>query len=149
MRTFDDNIIINNSVIVNGYALAGSDDIIEQGFEYWKTQSAPLTFGLTNLGVMTIKASGISMSATIANLEYNSTYRYRAYVKTSSGTFYGSEKEFKIGVDPSGIEYVEIDDVEVVEVARYDINGRLLSKPAHGINIIKMSDGTTRKEWVK
>ena len=149
VRTFDDNIIINNSVIVNGYALAGSDDIIEQGFEYWKTQSAPLTFGLTNLGVMTIKASGISMSVTIANLEYNSTYRYRAYVKTSSGTFYGSEKEFKIGVDPSGIEYVEIDDVEVVEVARYDINGRLLSKPAHGINIIKMSDGTTRKEWVK
>ncbi|MBQ4344312.1 MAG: hypothetical protein IJC40_00190 [Muribaculaceae bacterium] len=35
------------------------------------------------------------------------------------------------------------------EVARYDLHGRLLSEPTQGINIIKMSDGTTRKEFVK
>ena len=47
-----------------------------------------------------------------------------------------------------GIEGVETDD-NAVEVTRYDIHGRLLSEPARGINIIKMSDGTTRKEIVK
>ena len=49
----------------------------------------------------------------------------------------------------AGITDVVADEDNATEVARYDINGRLLSKPAHGINIIKMSDGTTRKEWVK
>jgi hypothetical protein len=46
-------------------------------------------------------------------------------------------------------EDISIDATEVEEVGRYDTNGRLLSKPAHGVNIIKMSDGSTRKEWVK
>ena len=53
---------------------------------------------------------------------------------------------------PAGIEEVETEEdtnVDAVEVARYDINGRLLSEPSKGINIIKMSDGSTRKEFVK
>ena len=49
----------------------------------------------------------------------------------------------------AGITDVVADEDNATEVARYDANGRLLSKPAHGINIIKMSDGSTRKEWVK
>ena len=35
------------------------------------------------------------------------------------------------------------------EIARYDIYGHKLDKPTKGINIIKYSDGTTRKEIVK
>jgi len=35
------------------------------------------------------------------------------------------------------------------EVARYTVNGQLISAPQHGINIIKMSDGTVRKVFVK
>lgn len=38
---------------------------------------------------------------------------------------------------------------DAVEVARYTIDGKLLAAPAKGINIIKMSDGTTRKVVVK
>ena len=49
----------------------------------------------------------------------------------------------------AGINDVVADEAIATEVARYDANGRLLSKPAPGINIIKMSDGSTRKEWVK
>ena len=52
-------------------------------------------------------------------------------------------------IEVAGITDVKVDEAIATEVARYDANGRLLSKPAHGINIIKMSDGTTRKEWVK
>ena len=142
-----DNTVVNNTAIINGYALAGSDDILEQGFEYWNASATPSAEG--SMGIMTVKASGISMSATITNLNYNSTYRYRAFAKTANGTFYGSEKEFTTSNDQSGVESFESDVINAIEVARYDIHGRLLSEPARGINIIKMSDGTTRKEIVK
>lgn len=47
-----------------------------------------------------------------------------------------------------GVEGVKI-DCNAIEVSRYDIHGRLLSEPARGINIVKYSDGTTRKEIIK
>ena len=104
VRTFSERSVVNNSVTVRGYALPGTDDISEQGFEYWKVPASRATST-----VMTVKASGISMTATLANLEYNSTYRYRAYVKTSQGVFYGDEMEFATGEDPAGIGYIEVD----------------------------------------
>ena len=36
-----------------------------------------------------------------------------------------------------------------IVVGRYTLDGKRISKPQHGLNIIKMSDGTTRKEFVK
>ena len=105
VRTFSERSVVNNTVTVRGYALPGTDDISEQGFEYWKVPASRATST-----VMTVKASGISMTATLADLEYNSTYRYRAYVKTAQGTFYGAEEEFSTGEDPAGIEYIEVDD---------------------------------------
>ena len=60
----------------------------------------------------------------------------------------GASASCVVTVGVGGIEGVEIDD-NAVEVARYDIHSRLLSEPARGINIVKMSDGTTRKEIVK
>ena len=48
----------------------------------------------------------------------------------------------------AGVENVEIDD-NGIEVSRYDIHGRLLLEPTKGINIVKYSNGVTRKEIVK
>lgn len=48
----------------------------------------------------------------------------------------------------SGINNVN-DNNNVIEIARYDIHGRLLSEPSKGVNIIKYSDGSTRKGVVK
>ena len=42
-------------------------------------------------------------------------------------------------VDPAGVSVV----------ARYSLDGRLLAAPQKGVNILKMSDGTTRKVVVK
>ena len=148
VRTFEENTVVDNSISVKGYVLAGSDDITEQGFEYWKTGSTSVSTYATT-GIMTVKASGISMSATITGLDYDSTYRYRAYAKTGKGTVYGSEVGFATGGDPAGVEYVEAAADAPVEVARYDMHGRLLTHPSHGINIVKYSDGTTRKEFVR
>ncbi|MBQ7042682.1 MAG: hypothetical protein IJN66_08265 [Muribaculaceae bacterium] len=49
----------------------------------------------------------------------------------------------------SGIEDINVDATEMEEIERYDINGRRLEQPTPGVNIIKTSDGSTRKEWVK
>ena len=149
VQTYSDYAITDNSVVVKGYALEGTDEITAQGFEYWKTGSTILPSSTENR--MTVTASGITMSATLSNLDYNSTYKYRAFVTTAKGTTYGDEVEFETGNDPVGVESIIIDKsaTEVFEIARYDIHGRLLSKPSRGINIIIYSDGSTRKEIVK
>lgn len=36
-----------------------------------------------------------------------------------------------------------------VEVERYDVNGRLLSKPTWGLNVVKLSNGKVKKEFVR
>lgn len=48
-----------------------------------------------------------------------------------------------------GVEGVEMSQSAATEVARYDLFGRRLSQPTQGVNIVKMSDGTTRKVIVK
>ena len=57
-------------------------------------------------------------------------------------------KEFFF-ISDAGVDGVNIDSDEAVEVMRYDIRGRLLSEPEQGINIVKMSDGSVRKAQVK
>ena len=73
-------------------------------------------------------------------------------VATITATVIDNGKEYSascvVTVGVGGIEGVEADN-NAVEVARYDIHGRLITEPTKGVNIIKYSDGTTRKEIVK
>lgn len=48
----------------------------------------------------------------------------------------------------TAIDGVETDE-NAVEVARYTIDGRMISAPESGINIVKMSDGTVKKVVVR
>jgi len=48
----------------------------------------------------------------------------------------------------SGIE-TAMTSSDTVEVARYSASGMRLQEPTQGLNIIKMSDGTTKKVMVK
>lgn len=48
-----------------------------------------------------------------------------------------------------GIVAPEADATRAVEVARYNLQGQRLSAPAPGINIVRYSDGTARKIFVK
>lgn len=88
-----------------------------------------------------------SLNLSISGLE-NGTYYYNVIAKSSTdeevSSFTGS---FEIN-SSTGI-HVIANSNEVVETARYDINGRLLSEPVEGFNIVVYSDGTTRKEFVK
>ncbi|MBQ2839642.1 MAG: leucine-rich repeat protein [Muribaculaceae bacterium] len=51
-------------------------------------------------------------------------------------------------VENNSVDGVDADN-NAEEITRYDIHGRKLNEPTKGINIIKMSDGSTRKEVVK
>ena len=55
------------------------------------------------------------------------------------------------GVNPVavGVEGLSAAGAQVVQKAVYSPSGVLLSEPQHGVNIVKYSDGTTRKIWVK
>lgn len=145
--------IANNSVTLNGYALAGSDDILEQGFEYWTDGFV----GTRAAGeVMTVAATGQRMSITLNDLQYNTTYRYRAYVKTAKETTYGEEMSFTTGADPTGIGEVTAEDLEVeVRTVQGGIELRLTSEPAtaryalYTLNGTSIANGqlTSGEEW--
>ena len=89
------------------------------------------------------------MNATLEDLDYGSTYQCVAFATTSENeTFYGEVQTFTTEADPTGIEGVKEDarsSKPVTVVACYDINGKQLSAPQKGLNILRMSDGTTRK----
>ena len=53
-----------------------------------------------------------------------------------------------IYADPTGITDIESAD-NATEVARYDLNGRKLTAPQKGLNIIKLSNGKTVKKLIK
>ncbi len=49
--------------------------------------------------------------------------------------------------DPSGVDTIGAEDATIV--GYYDLQGRRLSKPQSGINIVRMSDGSVRKVYIK
>ena len=57
--------------------------------------------------------------------------------------------KFYLSNDPAGVEGISENKSELKEVARYTIDGRRISTPQRGLNIVKMSDGSTVKILVK
>lgn len=103
-----------NSATVSGFIIAGSDDIKEQGFEYWKRDDAYATAKHATATTddnthQTVVATGQRMSAVLQNLEPNTTYIVRAYVTTEHGTTYGEEKIFSTPYS-TAIGEVELDE---------------------------------------
>ena len=79
-----------------GYAIQGSEDIDEQGFEYWVSETISNIHGFRapSNGVTRVKATGQRMTAKVSGLAPGTIYGYRAYVVTSKGTTYGEEYTF-------------------------------------------------------
>ena len=103
-----------NSATVSGFIIAGSDDIKEQGFEYWKRDDAYATAKHATATTddnthQTVVATGQRMSAVLQNLEPNTTYIVRAYVTTEHGTTYGEEQIFSTPYSTANGE-VELDE---------------------------------------
>lgn len=115
VRTFGESLSEKRVVRLSGYALAGSDDITEQGFQYRAVGKAQGKARAAEAW-QSVAAKGIKMEATLDDLAYGTTYRYRAYAATAKGTFYGDEREFSTEAE-SGIEDVVTDAEEGLTVA--------------------------------
>ena len=95
-----------NAARLSGYVLAGSDDIIEQGFEYWpvgKTETAVMHSTHNNGNVKRVTATGQRMSIVVGELDYGTVYMCRAYARTAKETVYGEEQSFETSY-PNSIE---------------------------------------------
>lgn len=151
VHTYAQVNVQGNTASVRGYAMRGSDNTAEQGFKYWKsTASARAMAPGIPSNAETVTATGVVMEASLTNLDYESTYCYVAFVKTSEGeTFYGDQRQFTTGVDPDGIEGTIADKADVKPVAYYDLNGRRLQTPQPSLVIVRMSDGSVRKVMKK
>ena len=77
----------------------------------------------------------------------NGNYYYDVVAKSESGEVLNSYTG-SFEIEYTGVENISINN-DAVEVARYDIYGRKLNEATTGVNIVKYSDGTTRKECVK
>ena len=153
VHTYSTISVTGNRAEVKGYAMRGTDNVVSQGFIYWKkTSSYSLQKKASTIpsDVVTVEASGNVMTAVFENLDYETQYCYVAYVKTEENEmFFGEEQTFMTDeIDPDCIEGVMASE-DAVEVARYDIQGRKIAKPQNGINIIRYFDGSTRKIIVK
>ena len=155
VHTYNTTNIEDNTAEVKGFVMEGSEDVESQGFMYWETSSQPTAQAgrkrapVIPANAKKVEATGNIMVASLSNLEYDTEYCYVAFAKTSGGeTFYGEEQTFKTDpVAPDGISLTPV--LSVSEGAIYDFQGRKLNAPQKGINIIRYSDGTTRKVLIK
>lgn len=158
VHTYGAENVTENSARIKAYVLAGTDEILQQGFEYWSygaaasgKKSAPTALAPSAEDhVTTVVSTGQVMTANLTDLLPGTTYCCRAFVKTSAGTAYGEEQTFTTLGYPTGIEVVEGTFTGEPEVmGYYDMSGRRLSVPCRGVNIVRYSDGTSRKILVK
>lgn len=86
VETFPTIDIKGTDVTMYGYVIPGSEEVMQKGFEYWiKSQK-------DNILYATVKDD--NMQAKVTGLQPFTTYCYRAFAKTASGTTYGQEFEF-------------------------------------------------------
>lgn len=157
VHTYAQIEVKGNTAQVKGYAVAGTDNVTVQGFKYWKNTSASRSDESNRASSVpsdatTVTATGEIMEISLTNLDYESTYGYVAFATTSQGTFYGEVRTFTTGENPTGIYHVTVDknaNDDVHEVARFNMQGRWITIPEKGINIIRMSDGSIKKVFVK
>ena len=125
VRTYEATGVTETVARVRGYAIAGSDEITEQGFEYWP-EGAPAKRSAAD--VRRVQATGQFMTATLEDLLPGMTYTFRVYVETAKGTTYGEEQTFTTVDNGTGIFGIGSDgEAEGLEVA---VRGSLSSGSA-------------------
>ena len=155
VHTYPVTGMTHNSARLKGYVMAGTDDIEEQGFQYWpanaeRSQARYALATTTTAGdVTTVLASGQVMTAELNDLTPNTSYHYRAFVRTKGGTTYGEEQSFTTEADLTAVGGIEAESAEIIIIGYFDLKGRRYDMPQKGLNIVRYSDGTSRKLMVK
>ncbi len=90
----------NNSIVLCGYYVAGSEVVEQQGYEYWLTKAKTNSSfkRAKSVGEITRVLTDDTMFGTIDTSELaDGVYSLRAFVETSSGTIYGNTLTFNVG----------------------------------------------------
>lgn len=106
VHTYNNVEVKNNSAILRGVVLQGSDDITEQGFEYWSEKPSAHLAKTEAQDRHIVYATGQRMEAEIMDLVSNAAYYYRAFARTSKNTTYGETLQFEVP-DVSSIQQIE------------------------------------------
>ena len=125
------------SATISGCSVEGSDEITNQGFEYWiGTADARGINGAQSNDVKRVSVDGQRMTTTLTGLQTGTTYCYRCYVMTNKGTTYGEVRTFTTprGEDEQSV----IDDITAVPpsvlTGIYTLNGVLVRRHADTLN---------------
>lgn len=102
VHTYSSPVVDGNAVMLNGMVVEGSDEIQEQGFEYWKDSVNSRNQTRAPSNVQRVTATGERMTATLTGLAVGTQYGFRAFAKTAKGTFYGEEQTFTTERSSSG-----------------------------------------------
>ena len=100
LYTYTASVVKEDEATLSGYALAGSEDFTEQGFEYWAETranggtNAPRRMPVALNEHFFVQASGIALRVTLTNLDAGTVYKYRVYGKVGDQYYYGSEQTF-------------------------------------------------------
>jgi hypothetical protein len=130
VSTLSPSEITEESAELCGYALAGSDDVLEQGFEYWKVAESRAAGE-----VHKVFADGERMTATLSNLDSGTRYCFRAFVTTAKETTYGSEREFTTaGEKQSGMFEIESDADVSATFNVYSLSGVCVRRNATSLD---------------
>ena len=121
--------VSEGTATLNGYVMTGTDAITEQGFEYWTTDESSNAQHRAPQNVQTIKATGQRMTAKLTGLKNNTTYYYRAYVKTVNNTTYGEERSFKTPII-TGIKQLSMSENQPKTFNIYTLSGSLVRHQA-------------------
>lgn len=128
VHTYGSPTVDGNSVTLTGMVVEGTDEILEQGFEYWKNSTNARELSRAPSDVQRVIADkGQRMTVTLAGLSPSTTYSYQAYVTTAKGTFYGQELSFDIPSDgsaPSAISILQLPPLASSNV--YTLQGMII-----------------------
>ena len=110
----------HQSAILNGTITAGSETITAQGFKYKATAGADWT---------TVSATGTTISAVVNGLTEQTTYIFKAYATTASGTVEGTEMTFTTTAAPVVVVLGEVTTTPATNVGNTSatLNGALVS----------------------
>jgi len=134
LYTYTASVVTETGATLSGYALAGSEDFTEQGFEYWaesRTNSganAPRRMPAALNEHFFAQANGIKMTVTLTNLDEGTVYKYRAYGKVGNQYYYGSEQTFTTQgewQESQGIDEVPSDQVQNTKAQKILRNGQI------------------------
>lgn len=132
----------NNALVLCGYYVAGSETIVSQGYEYWRTGQYSLQAKAPQSPVIINTDESMQYEFAPGELP-NGDYNVRAFVKTESGaTIYGATLGFTSSASGySGVENIEselpyiVAEGGVVKVYNanqhqciiYSVNGQILA----------------------